>query len=151
MNHYLFKSEPSDYSIDDLKKDKQAMWDGIRNYQARNFMRDDMRVGDQILFYHSNHKPPHIAGLAKVASEPYPDPTQFDKNSKYYDPKSTPENPRWMLVDVAFVKKAKRILTLAEVKADPILEGIKLAQKGQRLSIQPVSEAHFEYIETLIG
>lgn len=150
MNHYLFKSEPNDYSIDDLEKDKQTMWDGIRNYQARNFMRDEMQVGDRILFYHSNHKPPHVAGVAKVVSRPYPDPTQFDENSKYYDPKSTPEKPRWVLVDVAFVKKAKRILTLAEVKADPRLEGIKLAQKGQRLSIQPVSEVHFEYIEKRI-
>lgn len=151
MNHYLLKSEPDTYSIDDLKKDGQTEWDGIRNYQARNFMRDQMKVGDKILFYHSSCEVPHVAGLAKVASTPYPDPSQFDQKSKYYDPKSTKENPRWILVDIAFVKKAKKILTLEAIKNDPKLEGILLAKKGQRLSIQPVSQKHYQHIETLLG
>ena len=149
MNYWLIKSEPDCYSIDDLKKDKKTSWDGVRNYQARNFMRDDMKVGDNILYYHSNVNPPHIAGFAKVASKPYPDPTQFDKKSQYFDPKSTKENPRWMLVDVAFVKKVKVPLSLSEIKMDPHLEGMIVTERGQRLSIQPVSEKHFKHIEKL--
>ena len=150
MNHWLMKSEPECYSIDDLKKDNVEPWDGIRNYQARNFMRDDMMVGDKVLFYHSNCKPPHIAGLAEVASTPYPDPTQFDKKSQYFDPKSTKENPRWMLVDVKFIAKAKEILPLTVIKNDPDLAGMLVVQKGQRLSIQPVGKKHFDIIKKYI-
>lgn len=152
MNHFLIKSEPSTYSIDDLKKDKKTPWTGIRNYVARNVMRDEMKPGDLVLFYHSSCEPPHVAGIAKVASEAYPDPTQFDSKSDYYDPKSTKEKPIWMLVDMAFVKKAKKILTLEEIKADPKLKEMILVQKkGQRLSVQPVTKKEFEYIEGLIS
>ncbi|MCB9809348.1 EVE domain-containing protein [Candidatus Nomurabacteria bacterium] len=150
MNHWLLKSEPTCYSIDDLARDGVTPWDGIRNYQARNFMRDDMRVGDEVFFYHSNTKPPHIAGIGRIASTPYPDPTQFDAQSEYYDPKATVEKPRWFLVDVAFVAKAKEPLSLPVIKNDPSLSEMLVIQKGQRLSIQPVSKKHFEYIKAII-
>lgn len=150
MNYWLMKSEPDCYSIDDLQKDGTEPWDGIRNYQARNFMRDDMRVGDKVLFYHSNTKPPHVAGIAEIASEPYPDPTQFDKKSQYFDPKATKENPRWFLADVKFVSKAKNILSLHAIKNDPDFTSMLLVQKGQRLSIQPVAKQHFERIKKMI-
>ena len=117
MAYWLMKSEPDAYSIDDLKRDKREPWDGIRNYQARNMMRDDMKIGDEVFFYHSNCKEPGIVGIMKAASKPYPDPTQFDKNSKSFDPKSDPDNPRWCLVDVAYKRKLKRTITLAEIKA----------------------------------
>ena len=130
MNYWLMKSEPGDYSIDDLKRDKKIPWDGVRNYQARNFMRDEMEIGDQVIFYHSNANPPHIAGFAQVASKSYPDATQFDKKSKYYDAKSTKENPRWMLVDISYVNTCKQILSLSDIKADSKLDGIRVAQKG---------------------
>lgn len=151
MNYWLMKSEPDCYSIDDLQKDGTEPWDGIRNYQARNFMRDDMRAGDKVLFYHSNTNPPHIAGIAEIASEPYPDPTQFDKKSQYYDAKATKENPRWMLVDVKFVSKAKNILSLHAIKNDPDFNAMMLVQKGQRLSIQPVEKKHFDAIKKMIS
>lgn len=150
MNYWLMKSEPDCYAIDDLQKDGTEPWDGIRNYQARNFMRDDMRVGDKVLFYHSNTKPPHVAGIAEIASEPYPDPTQFDKKSQYFDPKATKENPRWFLADVKFVSKAKNILSLHAIKNDPDFTSMLLVQKGQRLSIQPVAKQHFERIKKMI-
>ena len=144
MAYWLMKSEPDAYSIDDLKRDKREPWDGIRNYQARNMMRDDMRVGDVVFFYHSNCKEPGIVGLMKVASKPYPDPTQFDKNSKYFDPKSDPENPRWCLVDVAYKRKLKRTITLAEIKASKGLDGLLLTRKGNRLSIMPIEKKHWD-------
>ena len=144
MAYWLMKSEPDAYSIDDLKRDKREPWDGIRNYQARNMMRDDMRVGDEVFFYHSNCKEPGIVGLMKVASKPYPDPTQFDKNSKYFDPKSDPENPRWCLVDVAYKRKLKRTITLAEIKASKGLDGLLLTRKGNRLSIMPIEKKHWD-------
>jgi predicted RNA-binding protein with PUA-like domain len=122
------------------------MWDGIRNYQARNMMRDDMRVGDDVFFYHSNCKEPGIVGLARVASEPYADPTQFDAESKYYDPKSTEDSPRWLLRDVDFVRKLGRTITLSELKEHPDLEGMILLRRGNRLSIMPVSEEHWDLI-----
>ena len=122
------------------------MWDGIRNYQARNMMRDDMKIGDEILFYHSNCKEPGVVGIAKVASEPYPDPTQFDRKSKYFDPKSKKEDPRWSLVDVAFVRKLKRNVTLSEIKNEKSLEDMILTRKGNRLSIMPVSKKHWNKI-----
>ena len=149
MTHWLIKSEPDAYSIDDLERDGREMWDGIRNYQARNMMRDDMKIGDEVFFYHSNCKEPGIVGIAKVASEPYPDPTQFVKNSKYYDPKSDKESPRWCLVDIEFVRKTKRNLTLSEIKATKGLDDMILTRKGNRLSIMPVSKKHWTKILSL--
>jgi predicted RNA-binding protein with PUA-like domain len=146
MAYWLMKSEPDAYSIDDLERDGRDMWDGIRNYQARNMMRDDMRVGDKVFFYHSNCKEPGIVGIAKVASKPYPDPTQFDPESKYYDPKSSEDDPRWLLVDVEFVRKLSRTITLAELKAQPLLDGMILLRRGNRLSIMPVDKAHWDHI-----
>ena len=143
------KSEPDVYSIDDLERDGREMWDGIRNYQARNMMRDDMRIGDEIFFYHSNCKVPAIAGIARVASDPYPDPTQFDQDSKYFDPKSTAEDPRWILVDVEHVRKLSRPITLAEIKEHPALDGMILTRRGNRLSIMPVDKHHWDTILTL--
>lgn len=147
-HYWLLKSEADGYSIDDLKRDKKTAWTGIRNYQARNFMRDNMQVGDLCLFYHSNSDPTGVVGIAKVASKPYPDPTQFDKSHYYFDPKSKKESPTWMLVDIAFVKKFKHCVTLAEIKADPELEGMMVRARA-RLSIQPVSEKHYTYITGL--
>ncbi|HUB91268.1 MAG TPA: EVE domain-containing protein [Dyella sp.] len=146
MKYWLMKSEPDTFSIDDLKRKKHEAWDGVRNYQARNFMRDDMRVGDGVFFYHSNCTEPGIAGIAEVASDAYPDPTQFDPKSKYFDPASSRDNPRWMLVDVKFVKKLKRVVTLDELKQHPKLEGMTLLRKGNRLSVMPVDAAEWKYI-----
>jgi predicted RNA-binding protein with PUA-like domain len=140
------KSEPDAYSIDDLKRDRREPWDGIRNYQARNMMRDDMRIGDKVFFYHSNCKDIGVVGVMKVASKPYPDPTQFDPESNYYDPKSNPDDPRWCLVDVQFVKKLSRTISLAEIKAHPGLDDMILVRRGNRLSIMPVSEDHWNLI-----
>jgi len=149
MAYWLMKSEPDDYSIDDLKKDRREPWDGIRNYQARNMMRDDMCIGDQILFYESNCKEPGVVGIAKVASKPYPDPTQFDQQAKYFDAKSSKDNPRWILVDVSFVKKLSRKITLAEIKAQKSLDDMILTRKGNRLSIMPVEKKHWDKIRSL--
>lgn len=149
MNYWLIKSEASAYSMDDLKKDKKTPWSGIRNYQARNFMRDGMKIGDKVIFYHSNDKPSHIAGFAKVVSKAYPDQTQFDEKSDYFDSKSSKENPRWFLVDIAFVKKCKKVVGLDELKKDKKLVGMRLISRGQRLSVQPVSKEHFDYLEKL--
>ncbi len=149
MKYWLVKSEPDAYSIDDLERDGREMWDGIRNYQSRNTMRDDMKIGDQVFFYHSSCKEPGIVGIARVASEPYPDPTQFDKNSKYFDPKSDKDNPRWCLVDVEFVRKTKRNVTLGEIKAQKSLDDMILTRKGNRLSIMPVSKKHWTKILSL--
>ena len=146
MNYWLMKSEPDTFSIDDLKRKQREAWDGVRNYQARNFMRDGMRVGDGVFFYHSNRAEPGIAGLAEVASDAYPDPSQFDPKSKYFDPGSSRDNPRWMLVDVKFVKKLKRVITLDELKNHPALEGMSLLRKGNRLSVMPVEKAQWKYI-----
>lgn len=149
MNHWLMKSEPEAFSIDDLKRKKREAWDGVRNYQARNYMRDGMRVGDKVFFYHSNCAEPGIVGVAEVATDAYPDPSQFDPKSKYFDPGSSRDNPRWMLVDVKFVKKLKRTITLKELQADPALDGMVLLRKGSRLSVQPVEAAHWNHILTL--
>jgi predicted RNA-binding protein with PUA-like domain len=146
MNYWLMKSEPDTFSIDDLKRKKREAWDGVRNYQARNFMRDDMRVGDSVFFYHSNCAEPGIAGLAEVASDAYPDPSQFDPKSKYFDAGSSRDNPRWMLVDVKFVKKLKRVITLDELKNHPKLADMALLRKGNRLSVMPVDAAEWKYI-----
>ena len=149
MNHWLMKSEPDVYSIDDLQRDGREMWDSIRNYQARNMMRDDMRIGDEVFFYHSNCKEPAVVGIMKVASEPYPDPVQFDESSRYFDPKSSKDNPRWVLVDVEFVRKLDKPITLAEIKAHPGLDDMILTRRGNRLSIMPVDKKHWDLILTL--
>ena len=149
MACWLMKSEPETYSIDDLERDGREMWDSIRNYQARNMMRDAMRIGDDVFFYHSNCKEPAIVGIARVASEPYPDPTQFDPDSKYFDPKSNADDPRWLLVDVEFVRKLSRKLTLTELKTQSGLDGLILARRGNRLSIMPVDKQHWNRILSL--
>ena len=140
------KSEPDAYSIDDLARDGREPWDGIRNYQARNMMRDDMQVGDEVLFYHSSCKLPGVVGIARVVSEAYPDPTQFDPESKYYDPKSSEDDPRWCLVDVEFVRKLERTIPLTELKSAPDLDGMVLLRRGNRLSIMPIDEPHWDTI-----
>ena len=143
--YWLMKSEPYVYSIDDLKKDKTTFWDGVRNYSARNFMRDKMRIGDAVLFYHSNANPPGVAGIAEVVKESYPDHTQFDPDNKYHDPKATEEKPRWFMVDIKFVEKFDREVSLAEIKATPALSEMVLVTRG-RLSVQPVRKAEFDRI-----
>ena len=140
---WLIKSEPDVFSIHDLEKVGQEPWSGVRNYQARNFMWRDMKVGDRALFYHSNAKPPGIAGVAKVASTPYPDPTQFDKKSEYFDPAATEEKPRWYLVDFEHVTTFKELLPLETLKADKTLSEMLVCKKGTRLSITPVEKNHF--------
>lgn len=146
MRHWLIKSEPDVFSIDDLAKVKREPWSGVRNYQARNFMWHDMKPGDLALFYHSNAKPPGIAGIAKVAGAAYPDPTQFDSKSEYFDPKATKEKPRWWLVDVEFVAKFDEILPLDTLKSDPVLSEMLVCQRGTRLSINPVDAKHFKQV-----
>lgn len=146
ISHWLMKSEPDTFSIDDLKARGSEPWDGVRNYQARNFMRDGMRVGDGVFFYHSNCAEPGIVGLAKVASEAYPDSSQFDPKSDYFDPGASRDNPRWMLVDVAFVRKLKRTITLKELQALPSLAEMALVRKGNRLSVMPVTAAEWKTI-----
>ncbi len=140
------KTEPNVFSIDDLKSQKTTPWEGVRNYQARNFMRDEMKKGDLILIYHSNAKPPGIAGVGVVSKEAFPDHFAWDKKSKYYDPKSTKENPRWMMVEVKFKKKFKELLSLGEIKETEGLENMLILRKGNRLSITPVEKKHFEQI-----
>ena len=142
--YWLMKSEPDVYSSEDLERDCSDHWEGVRNYQARNFMRD-MQLGDLVLFYHSNTKPPGVVGVAEVCKEAYPDPVQFDPKSKYHDPKSKPEDPRWSVVDVKFVEKFA-VVSLDEMKADPKLEGMAVLQKGSRLSVTPVDKAHFKHV-----
>ena len=146
MRSWLFKTEPNAYSIDDLAGDGTEPWDGIRNYQVRNMIRDDMSIGDRILVYHSNAKPPAAVGVAEVASEAYPDPTAFDPDSKYFDAKSDPDNPRWLLVDVRYVSHLGRQVPLAEMKDDPELIGMSVLAKGSRLSILPVDDVHFAHV-----
>ena len=149
MNHWLIESEGDCYSIWDLKRDTKAPWSGVRNFQARNFMRDSMKVGDKVLFYHSNgtkDQPTGVYGTATVASKPYPDATQFDKKDDHYDPKSKKEAPTWVLVDMKFSSVFTHPVTLSDIKFEPKLRGIMVAQTGSRLSVQPVSKDHFETI-----
>lgn len=148
--YWLMKSEPDAFSLDDLKKEPQqtACWDGVRNYQARNFMRS-MQKGDLVFFYHSNCKVPGIVGIMRVVALAYPDHTAFDPNSKYYDPKSTPDNPRWDMVDVKYKRRLKRILPLTELKGITALADMPLVRKGNRLSIMPVSEQAWQTILSL--
>lgn len=147
--YWLMKSEPDVFSIDDLKRKNKSGWDGVRNYQARNFMRDDMKLGDIVLFYHSSCEIPGISGLACVSKESHPDPSQFDAKSDYFDPKATYENPRWFMVEVEFVKKYKNVITLQTLKATNGLENMPVVQKGSRLSINPVSEKEYQIIMAL--
>jgi len=146
-SYWLMKSEPDEVSVDDALAAPRATvpWTGVRNYQARNFMRDVMRVGDGVLFYHSSCPQPGIAGVARVASGTRPDPTQFDPGSPYFDPKSTPENPRWLLLDVQALQKT-RLIGLPELRAAPELADLQILQRGNRLSITPVSEDHWRFI-----
>lgn len=146
MRYWLMKTEPNTYSIVDLKRDKKTGWDGIRNYQARNFMRDQMQVGDLVLFYHSNAEPPGVAGLARVSQVGLPDPSQFDAQSKYFDPSSDPQNPRWIMVQLAYVETFKQFVALPELRQQAELAGLMLLQKGSRLSVQPVETTHFDFI-----
>ena len=153
MNHWLFKSEPDEFSIDDLKKcpKKTEHWDGVRNYQARNMMRDDMKKGDLAFFYHSNCKEPGIVGVVKIVREAYPDHTAFDPNDPHFDPKSDPDSPRWFMVDVAFVRKFKRKIGLKELReyAERELAELALLRRGNRLSVMPVSKKQWKFIESL--
>lgn len=149
MNYWLVKSEPITYSIDQLKKDKSTGWEGVRNYQARNFMRDEMKKGDLVLFYHSNCELPSIVGLAVVKEESHPDPTQWDKKSQYYDDKATKEKPRWFMVSLEFIVKFEEPLSLQTLKGTKGLEKMQLLQKGSRLSVLPVSEKEFTIIKKL--
>ena len=149
MRYWLMKSEPDVYSIDQLKQDGQAEWEGVRNYQARNFMRDDMRVGDRVLYYHSNTKPPGVVGLAKVCRKAYPDFTQFDEDHKYYDPKASEDNPRWYMVDVEFVEKFPQTISLEALKETPGLEDMVVTRKGSRLSVQPVLPDEYKLVVKL--
>ena len=151
-NFWLMKSEPDTFSIDDLaRRPKQTEpWDGVRNYQARNFMRDRMQIGDGVFFYHSNCETPGIVGLARIASKAYPDPTQFIKGHHHEDPGSKPEEPRWLLVDVKFERKLKRVISLQELKAlEAQLPGFQLLMRGNRLSILPVRPEHWDFILAL--
>ena len=145
--YWLMKSEPYVYSIDDLERDGDTFWEGVRNYKARNNMRA-MKVGDEVLFYHSNANPPAVVGLARICKEAYPDRFQFDKKSKYYDAKSDPDNPRWDLVDVEFVAKLDTPVTLADIKAEPKLADMELVRYG-RLSVQSVKKTEFERVKKM--
>jgi len=143
------KSEPESYSIDDLKRDRKTHWDGVRNYQARNFMRDRMKVGDWVLFYHSSSEPSGVAGIAKISREAYPDPSAWDPKDHHYDPKSDPTNPAWVMVDIQFVEKFPRIVCLQELRTQPKLKDLLVLKRGQRLSVQPVEKTHFEIIRKM--
>lgn len=149
MAYWLMKSEPDECSIDDALSapDQTVAWIGVRNYQARNFMRDAMRIGDGVLFYHSSCPKPGIAGLAEVASRAYPDPSQFDPASPYYDPRSARESPRWLLVDVRAHRRT-RLIALDELRSHPAISGLQILRRGNRLSITPVEPAHWRFITT---
>ena len=153
MNYWLMKSEPDVFGIDHLRAmpKKTEHWDGVRNYQARNMMRDDMKKGDRVFFYHSNCDEPGIVGIMKVVREGYPDHTAFDPEAKYYDPKSDPDNPRWYMVDVQYQRKLKRTITLRELKEYEALQDCPLVRKGNRLSIMPLSKQQWDFILALEG
>lgn len=148
-SYWLVKSEPNVYSIHDLERDGRTMWDGVRNYQARNLMRDDMAAGDQVLFYHSNAKPMCVAGVAEVVGESYPDPTAFDTNDSHYDPKSDPAKPTWVLVDIRHVETYPVPVDRPTLSAEPALAEMMLLRKGSRLSVQPVTAAEFKAVQRL--
>ena len=148
MTYWLLKSEPDAWSWDQQKREgpKGAEWDGVRNYQARNMMRDEMKTGDKVFFYHSACEQPGIVGIAKVAGKSYPDPTAFDPKDKHFDAKSDPDDPRWFLVDVKYVRKLKRTIGLSELKEHDALSEMVLVRRGNRLSIMPVSKSDWDYI-----
>lgn len=149
MKYWLMKNEPDDYNIDNLKKDKIEPWDGIRNYQVRNMIRDDMCIGDIAFFYHSNCEIPGIYGIMTINSKPYPDSTAFDKKAKYYDKKSNKEKPTWLMVDVKYKRKLRAAITLKELKSKKELSSMKVVQKGNRLSITEVNKKEWDYILSL--
>ena len=149
MNFWLMKNEPEDYNIDDLKRDKIEPWDGIRNYQVRNMIRDEMMIGDQAFFYHSNCEIPGIYGLMTINTKAYPDHTAFDKKAKYYDPKSKKENPTWLMVDVKYKRKLKKVISLTELKKHKSLSNMRVVQKGNRLSITKVTKKEWDFILNL--
>ena len=153
MSYWLFKSEPDVFGWDDLvaKGDAGEEWDGVRNYQARNLMRDDMKVGDLVLYYHSNTKPPGVAGVGEVVREGYHDPTQFDPKDSHFDPKSKPEAPRWFAIDIKAKAELPKYVPLDDLKAHPSLEDMAVVQRGQRLSVQPVSAVHFKEVLRMGG
>ena len=149
MKYWLMKSEPSSFSIDDLKAQKSTLWDGVRNYQARNFMMNEMTAGDQILFYHSSADPTAAVGIAEVSAPAEPDLTALDSKSKYFDPKATPGNPIWYCVRIKFKSKFRRPVSLEEIKNHKVLQKMDLLRRGNRLSVQPVSQKEFEIISAL--
>ena len=151
MQFWLMKSEPDVYPISQLKADGSTHWDGVRNYQARNMMRDDMKIGDRVLFYHSNAKPPGIAGTATICKEGYPDFTAWDPEDSHFDAKTDPENPRWMMVDIQYESTFSDLIPLQALRDNPALEGMLVTRKGQRLSVQPVEEAHFMEVLRMAG
>ena len=148
--YWLMKSEPHVYPYEQLVADGSTHWDGVRNYQARNLMRDEMKKGDLVLYYHSNFKPPHVVGIARISREGYPDFTAQDPNSKYFDEKATPENPRWMMVDIEPVMELPQIIPLDDIRNNPECEGMLLIRKGQRLSVQPVEKEHFSAVLRMV-
>lgn len=145
MQYWLMKSEPETYGIDDLARDRRTSWEGVRNYQARNFMRE-MKIGDQVLFYHSSAEPPGVAGLARVSRDAHPDVAALDRRSPYFDAKATPENPIWWMVEIEFVERFPNVIPLSDLKANPALDGMLVLQRGQRLSVQPVDASHFRAV-----
>ena len=151
MSCWLMKSEPTSFSIDDLKKApaRKTYWDGVRNYQARNMMRDEMKKGDRVFFYHSNCSEPGIVGIMEVVREAYPDPTAFDPASDHFDARSDPQNPRWFMVDVKYVRHTHRVIPLAELKQQEALKNMPLVKRGNRLSVMPVTEDEWKYILAL--
>jgi predicted RNA-binding protein with PUA-like domain len=147
--YWLMKSEPDTYSIDHLARDGVTPWEGVRNFQARNLLRDEIHVGDGVLFYHSSTQPPGVAGLAEVVHESYPDRTQFDPASPYFDPKSTPDTPRWFVVDVRFAERFPAVVPLAVLQKTPGLENMRVTKKGMRLSVQPVTPEEWDIVVAL--
>ncbi|MDF2155904.1 EVE domain-containing protein [Vibrio sp. CAU 1672] len=146
MAYWLFKTEPDTFSIDTLRTQNIACWEGVRNYQARNMLRDDVKLGDLVLIYHSSCKNIGVAGVGKVVREAYPDHYQFDPHSEYFDPKSDPDKPRWLMVDIEFVRKTARVIPLSVMKAMPELANMPLVKRGNRLSVMPVSDAEWQAI-----
>lgn len=149
MRYWMMKSEPQVFSIDDLARAGTTAWEGVRNYQVRNMMRDEMAVGDRVLFYHSSATPPGVAGLARICGPARPDPASWDPSSPYHDPKCVPGDPRWLLVDLAYEATFPALVPLDALRADPALDGLLVTRKGQRLSVMPVTEAHFAHIVAL--
>ena len=149
MKYWLMKSEPDVFSLDNLKKDKTTWWEGVRNYQARNYMMKDMQVGDLVLFYHSNATPPGVAGIAKISHAAEPDKAQFDKKSEYFDPKATKEKPIWFCTQVQYVEELKNFVSLADLREAKGLEDMLVLAKGSRLSVQPVEKKHFDIVKKL--